>query len=100
MQGTEDCGPSYQRFATALERLTELKDEELALKDTKQQLEQLLTHGLAIGVLTTSTPLLLQALQDLQATKTRLQQLVRILLNLHMYLYVYKLHVHIHSIPR
>ena len=82
MQGTEDCGPSYRRFAAALEQLTKLKDEQLALKSTKQQLEQLLTHGLAIGVFTTSTLLLQQALKDLQATKTRLQQLVGILLNL------------------
>ena len=78
MQGTDDCGPSYQRFSAALQRLTELKDEQLALNDTKQQLEQLLTHGLAIEVLTVSTPQLQQALQALQATNTRLQQLVSI----------------------
>ena len=78
MQGTDDCGPSYQRFSAALQHLTELKDEQLALKDTKQQLEQLLTHGLAIGVLTVSTPQLQQALQALQTTNTRLQQLVSI----------------------
>ena len=97
MQGTEDCGPSFQRFATALDRLTELKDERLALKDTKEQLEQLLTHGLATGVLTASTPLLLQALQDLQATNSRLQQLVRILL---IYSCVHELHMQTHRILR
>ena len=71
-------GPvSYQRFSSALQYLTELKNEQLALKDTKQQLEQLLTHGLAIGVLTVSTQLQ-QALQALQATNTWMQQLVSI----------------------
>ena len=57
MQGTEDCGPSFQRFASAPNWTIRL-----VLKDTKQ-LEQLLTHGLATGVLAASTPLLLQALQ-------------------------------------
>ena len=36
----------------------------------KQQVEQLLINGLVMGVFTATTPVLLQALQDIQTTKT------------------------------
>ena len=76
MQGTEDCGPSYQRYSAALQQLTELKDQQLGLSTGLQQLEQLLTHGLVTGVFTASNPVLLQAVRDIQSTRARLQQLV------------------------
>ena len=79
MQGTEDFGPSYRRYSAALQQLTELKDEQLGLTNGLQQLEQLLTHGLVTGVFTASHPILLQALRDIQSSKTWLQQLVSIL---------------------
>ena len=64
MQGTEDCGPSYQIYSAVLQWLNELKDEQLGLSTGLQQLEQLLTHGLVTGVFTASSCLLLQALRD------------------------------------
>ena len=78
MEGIEDSGPSYKRYATALQQLTERKDEQLGLRNALKQLEQVVTHSLATGVLTASHPLLLQALKDIQGTKTRLDQLVSI----------------------
>ena len=59
MQGTGDHGPSYQRYADALQQLTQRKDEELSFRNGLQVLQQLLTHGLVSGAFTASDPTLL-----------------------------------------
>ena len=62
IQGTEDFGPSYRRYSAALQKLTELKDEQLSLKSGLQLLKQLLTRRLVTGVLIASNPVLLLAM--------------------------------------
>ena len=76
MQGTEDHGPSYQRYADALQQLTQHKDEELSLRNGLQMLQQLLTHGLVSGAFTASHPTFADAVASIQSTQTRIQQLV------------------------
>ena len=75
-QAIDDHGPSYRRYADALQKLTQSKDEELALRDGLQLLQQLLTHGLVSGVFTASDPNFLAAAANIQSTQTRIQQLV------------------------
>lgn len=86
MQGTEERGPNFRRYSAALQKLTELKDEQLELTTGLQQLEQLVTHGLVTGVLTALNPVFLQALRDIQGTKTWLQLVSMWEPNLHLLL--------------
>lgn len=76
IQGS-NSGPSYDKYAAALHRQTELKDEQLTLQNTLKLLEQLLTHFLVSGgVLSTTTPLFLDLVKEIQETNNRLQSIV------------------------
>lgn len=75
-QRVEDFGPSYRRYANALQELTQCKDEKLALTTSSQRIEQLVTHALVTGELTASDSTYLDATACIQSTKARIQQLV------------------------
>lgn len=80
MQGSGsglNCGPSYERYTSALHSLTKAKDEQLTLRGGLQLLEQLFTHLLTTGgVSSASNPLFLELVSEITKTKEKLQQIV------------------------
>jgi hypothetical protein len=77
IQGS-DSGPSYDRHITALQEQTQLKDEQLSLGNNIRLQEQLLTYFLtSSGVQSTSNPLLLEIVGEIQKEKGRLKEIVR-----------------------
>lgn len=74
-------GPSYDKYAAALGRQTELKDERKSIRGDLRLLEQLLTHhltsaGVSTGVIATTNPRLLDLVTEIQTAKGQLQNIV------------------------
>ena len=66
--------PSYDKYVEALHKQTQLKDN---LRGGLQVLEQLLTHMLTTGGVSSATdPLLLLSISEIQKAEERLQQIV------------------------
>ena len=77
MGGSVSSGPSYDKYVAALHQQTQLKDEQHSLRGGLQLLEQLLTHMLTTGgVSSTTDPLLLLSISEIQKAEERLQQIV------------------------
>lgn len=71
-----DSGPSYERYFSALNDLTPLKDEQLVLKNGLQLLEQLFTHSVTTSAMSPTNPVFLELAAEIKKTKERLQQIV------------------------
>lgn len=70
-------GPSFDRYSSALEEQTELKDKQKSLKDGLLLLQQLLTHTLSTaGVSSATNPLILEIVSEIQKTQRKLQDIV------------------------
>lgn len=70
-------GPSFDRYSSALDRQTELKDEQKSQKDGLLVLQQLLTHTVTTaGVSTATNPFLLQLVSEIQKTQAKLKSIV------------------------
>lgn len=69
-----DSGPSYGKYASALEEQTKFKDEQHTQRSGLQVLEQLLTHVLT--VLSATSPIISELVTEIQQTKQRLQRYV------------------------
>ena len=77
LQGSTDSGPSYDKYAEALHKQTELKDKQHTLKSGVQLMEQLLTHILTTGGVSSATnPLFLQLVSEIQRVNGEIQQIV------------------------
>jgi len=75
-------GPSYKRYADALHRELQLKDEQHSMKNALQVLEQLFTYSLSTGgAASASSPAFQQLVVEIVKTKQRLAQLVSQLLS-------------------
>ena len=73
-----ESGPSYEKYALALHSLTIAKDEQLALRNGLQVLEQLFTHLLTVGGVSSATnPLLVQLMTEITNIKAKLQEKVK-----------------------
>ena len=79
LQGS-NCGPSYERYTSALHKLTNLKDELHRLQGGLVVLEQILTFALASSVEAPSNPLFTNLATDVAAKKERKKDLVSVLL--------------------
>ena len=72
-----ESGPSYEKYASALHNLTKAKDEHLILQNSLQVLEQLFTHLLTVGGVSSATnPLLIDLMTEITKTKAKLQEKV------------------------
>lgn len=70
-------GPSFDRYSSALQDKMKLQDEQKELKASLLVLQQLLTYTLTTGGMTSTTnPLLLEVVSEIQKTKAKLQHIV------------------------
>jgi molecular chaperone GrpE (heat shock protein) len=80
MQGSTDSGPSYDKYTATLHQQTELKDKQHTLKNGVQLLEQLLTHILTTGgVSSVTNPLYQQLVAEIQKVKGKIQHMVSLI---------------------
>ena len=78
-------GPSFDRYSSAMEQKTQLKDEQHSLKASLVVLQQLLTQTLTtsgvvsggVTVASITSPRLLEIVSEIQKTRERLKQIVR-----------------------
>ena len=76
LQGS-NSGPSYERYATALRQLIELKSKAHTLKNRLEILEQILTFTLATSVNAESNPLFVNLAASVAEKKERKKNIVR-----------------------
>lgn len=80
MQGAGEnlSGPSYKKYAAALQDLLKLRDEQHTLRSTLVVLEQQLTHLLVTtGVVATSNPAFVQLASAIVNIKSKMEDIVR-----------------------
>lgn len=73
-----ESGPSYEKYAQALDQQTHLKDEQLSLNNDLRVLEQQVTVVLTSAGISPTSPLFLGVAAEIQRIKARLQQIVRL----------------------
>lgn len=70
-------GPSFDKYSSALDRQTELKDEQKTQKDGLLVLQQLLTHIVTTaGVSSATNSFFLQIVSEIQKTQAKLKSIV------------------------